>query len=162
MVYNWLFKFQKGVAGEQVCKSTGVFSWATFFSSIMFPPSNSRQDSNAPIRLTDADAALARLSAVQKGYLQDPFVKHLVPRAHLQPPRPPLINVGTYVRSSAIDKLVEGWLLLAEQENKQCQIVSLGAGSDTRFWRIAVGRTLILLLLTLLIFVPSQDPWDPV
>lgn len=124
----------------------------------MFPPSNSRQDSNAPIRLTDADAALARLSAVQKGYLQDPFVKHLVPRAHLQPPRPPLINVGTYVRSSAIDKLVEGWLLLAEQENKQCQIVSLGAGSDTRFWRIAVGRTLILSLLTLLIFVPSQDP----
>lgn len=124
----------------------------------MFPPSNSRQDSNAPIRLTDADAALARLSAVQKGYLQDPFVKHLVPRAHLQPPRPPLINVGTYVRSSAIDKLVEGWLLLAEQENKQCQIVSLGAGSDTRFWRIAVGQTLILLLLTLLIFVPSQDP----
>lgn len=124
----------------------------------MFPPSNSRQESNAPIRLTDADAALARLSAVQKDYLQDPFVKHLVPRAHLQPPRPPLINVGTYVRSSAIDKLVEGWLLLAEQENKQCQIVSLGAGSDTRFWRIAVGRTLILLLLTLLIFVPSQDP----
>ena len=124
----------------------------------MFPPSNSRQDADAPIRLTDTDAALARLSAVQKGYLQDPFVKHLVPRAHLQPPRPPLINVGTYIRSSAIDKLVEGWLLLAEHENKQCQIVSLGAGSDTRFWRIAVGRTLVPLLPTLLIFVSSQDP----
>lgn len=127
----------------------------------MFPPSKSGQDTDASIRLTDTDAALARLSAVQKGYLQDPFVKHLVPRAHLQPPRPPLINVGTYVRSSAIDKLVEGWLLLAEHDNQKCQIVSLGAGSDTRFWRIAVSRALILLLETFLIFAPRQAPINP-
>jgi len=108
----------------------------------MFPPSQPRQgpqDIDSAIRLTDADAALARLSAVQKGYLQDPFIKPMVPRAHLQPPRPPLINVGTYVRSTAIDGLVNGWLELSEHADRSCQIVSLGAGSDTRFWRIATG-----------------------
>jgi [phosphatase 2A protein]-leucine-carboxy methyltransferase len=107
----------------------------------MFPPSQpgrGNQDIDAPVRLTDTDAALARLSAVQRGYLQDPFVKSMVPRAHLQPPRPPLINVGTFVRSAAIDNLVNGWFELTEHAEKSCQIVSLGAGSDTRFWRIAV------------------------
>jgi [phosphatase 2A protein]-leucine-carboxy methyltransferase len=107
----------------------------------MFPPPQPKQgyqDVDASIRLTDADAALARLSAVQKGYLEDPFVKSMVPRAHLQPPRPPLINVGTFIRSTAIDNLVYGWLELVELAGKSCQIVSLGAGSDTRFWRLAV------------------------
>lgn len=103
----------------------------------MFPPSRP-QDSDASIRLTDTDAAAARLSAVQKGYLQDEFVKYLVPRAHLQSPRPPLINVGTFVRTTAIDDLVQQWLRLSGQAGKPCQIVSLGAGSDTRFWRISV------------------------
>ena len=84
---------------------------------------------------------MARLSAVQNGYISDTFVRHLLPRgAHFQPPRPPLINVGTYVRSEGIDQLVNGWLNLAAHEGRQCQIVSLGAGSDTRFWRIAVRR----------------------
>jgi [phosphatase 2A protein]-leucine-carboxy methyltransferase len=101
-------------------------------------PEQRHQDVDASIRLTDADAALARLSAVQRGYLHDPFIKPMVPRAHQQPLRSPLINVGTFVRSTAIDSLVYGWLEFAELAEKPCQIVSLGAGSDTRFWRIAV------------------------
>ncbi|KAF8816770.1 S-adenosyl-L-methionine-dependent methyltransferase [Phlegmacium glaucopus] len=95
----------------------------------MFPPSTT-QSGDASIRATDNDAATARLSATQKQYLHDPFVKFLVPRAHLLPPRPPLINVGTYVRSAGIDTLP-----------RHCQIVSLGSGSDTRFWRIAAQIT---------------------
>lgn len=102
----------------------------------MFPPSRA-QAGDAPIRGTDNDAAVARLSAVQKGYLDDPYVRYLVPRAHLLPPRPPLINIGTYVRSAGIDSLVNQWLELAGNAGQKCQIVSLGAGSDTRFWRIA-------------------------
>lgn len=105
------------------------------YRTSMFPtPGN--EDPDAAIRGTDGDAAVARLSAAQKGYVQDPFIRHLVPRAHLQHPRPPLINIGTFVRSTAIDELVEQWLLLSGDQH--CQIVSLGAGSDTRFWRIAV------------------------
>lgn len=95
-------------------------------------------DVDAAIRQTDSDAALARLSAVRKGYLNDRFISSLVPRAQLQPLRPPLINTGTYVRSEAIDRLVEQWLELSKPEGQLCQIVSLGAGSDTRFWRLMV------------------------
>ncbi|KAG1746350.1 S-adenosyl-L-methionine-dependent methyltransferase [Suillus lakei] len=96
-------------------------------------------DSDAAIRQTDSDAALARLSAVRKGYLNDRFISSLLPRAQLQPLRPPLINTGTYVRSEAIDRLVEQWLELSKSEGQLCQIVSLGAGSDTRFWRLMDG-----------------------
>lgn len=110
----------------------------------MFPPGHRSQDPDASIRSTDNDAALARLSAVQKQYLHDPFVRHLVPRAHLQPPRPPLINIGTYVRTAGIDKLVDEWMHKAKETGQKCQIVSLGAGSDTRFWRIAVRYLLLL------------------
>ncbi|KAI0311489.1 leucine carboxyl methyltransferase [Amylostereum chailletii] len=97
-------------------------------------------DPNASIRATDNDAALARLSAVQKRYLGDPYIAALVPRAHLQPPRPPLINIGTYLRGHGIDELVDGWIDIAAKSGKQVQIVSLGAGSDTRFWRLATGK----------------------
>ncbi|KAH9006183.1 leucine carboxyl methyltransferase [Lactarius hatsudake] len=94
-------------------------------------------DNDAPIRATDNDAAIARLSAVQKGYLVDPYIAALVPRAHLQQPRPPLINIGTYLRSRGIDDLLDAWFRLAG--GRKVQIVSLGAGSDTRFWRLASG-----------------------
>ncbi len=93
-------------------------------------------DLDAPIRSTDNDAAIARLSAVRKGYLVDPYIAALVPRAHLQQPRPPLINIGTYLRSRGIDDLLHAWLRLSG--GRKVQIVSLGAGSDTRFWRLAV------------------------
>ncbi|VDC02675.1 unnamed protein product [Peniophora sp. CBMAI 1063] len=96
-------------------------------------------DADAPVRATDNDAALARLSAVQKGYLTDPFIAQLVPRAHLQPARPPLINIGTYLRGKGLDELVESFIHLAEADDKKAQIVSVGAGSDTRFWRLATG-----------------------
>ncbi|KAH6913985.1 leucine carboxyl methyltransferase [Coprinopsis sp. MPI-PUGE-AT-0042] len=98
----------------------------------MFPPGHRAQDPDGPIRSTDNDAALARLSSVQKQYLHDPYVRYLVPRAHLQPPRPPLINIGTYMRTTGIDKLVNEWMHKANQLGQKCQIVSLGAGSDTR------------------------------
>jgi [phosphatase 2A protein]-leucine-carboxy methyltransferase len=105
----------------------------------MFPPPSKSQDADGSIRSTDNDAALARLSAVQKSYLSDPFIRFLVPRAHLQPARPPLINIGTFVRTIAIDDLVQQWLSISSNTGKKCQIVSLGAGSDTRFWRLAVS-----------------------
>ena len=100
-------------------------------------------DLDAPIRATDNDAAVARLSAVRRGYLVDPYIAPLVPRAHLQQPRPPLINIGTYLRSRGIDDLLDAWF--RHSGGRKVQIVSLGAGSDTRFWRLAVRSTIPLL-----------------
>lgn len=102
----------------------------------MYPPGYSDPDSS--VRATDGDASLARLSAVRKGYLADPYVTHFVSRPNLQPPRPPLINIGTYVRTTALDILVEKWIDLCSRDGQKCQIVILGAGTDTRFWRLSV------------------------
>ena len=102
----------------------------------MFPPGHSDKDTS--IRGTDGDASLARLSAARRGYLVDPFVNYFVSRPHLQTPRPPLINIGTYLRTTALDQLVNQWIELSSKDGRKCQIVSLGAGSDTRFWRLSV------------------------
>ncbi|KAG8741205.1 carboxy methyl transferase for protein phosphatase 2A [Ceratobasidium sp. 414] len=102
----------------------------------MYPPEPKHVDPDSAIRGTDTDAAHSRISAVRLGYLTDPYITPLVPRARLVPSRAPLMNVGTYVRSTAIDMLVEGWLGAAGPEGEKRQIVSLGAGSDTRFWRL--------------------------
>lgn len=88
------------------------------------------------IRATDDDAALSRLSAVQSGYLEDPYAG-LVYKLRLgeRPKKAPLINVGTHHRTYALDKVIDSFT--AGQE--KVQIVSLGAGSDTRFWRMMVS-----------------------
>lgn len=43
---------------------------------------------------------------------------------------------GTYVRTTAIDQLVNKFLQLPTRDNQRKQIISLGAGSDTRFFRL--------------------------
>lgn len=96
------------------------------------------QGADAAIRATDLDASLARLSATRKGYISDEYAHFFVPRAQLQPARPPLINIGTYIRQESIDRLVDAWIDLCQRSGKQLQILSLGAGSDTRFWRFRV------------------------
>lgn len=83
------------------------------------------------IRETDTDAAVSRLSAVNAGYMQDAFASYFVKRSQK---RPPLINVGTFIRTWALDKLVHQFL--ASNQYSKKQIVSLGAGTDTRFFRL--------------------------
>ncbi|KAN0065477.1 carboxy methyl transferase for protein phosphatase 2A [Thecaphora frezii] len=62
--------------------------------------------------------------------------------------RPPLINIGTYLRCRSIDQLVEAFLLGDGDDGdvgikgKGKQIVSLGAGSDGRYWRIMASPEL--------------------
>lgn len=50
--------------------------------------------------------------------------------------KPPLINVGTHHRTWGIDLLVDRFL-----QSGGKQVVSLGAGSDTRFWRLMSRAT---------------------
>ncbi|KAJ9204457.1 hypothetical protein DTO271D3_1944 [Paecilomyces variotii] len=88
------------------------------------------------VQNTDNDASVSRLSAVELGYLEDPFAKALTaPGPGTR--RFPIINRGTYVRTAAIDILVSRFLRSPDgQPPRKKQIISLGAGSDTRVFRI--------------------------
>ncbi|KAI8868483.1 leucine carboxyl methyltransferase [Ramicandelaber brevisporus] len=86
--------------------------------------------SDSILSSTNDDAAVSRLSAVNAGYLTDPFARLFVQRAKR---RSPLINRGTYCRINAIHRLVRTFL---DSVQDQCQIVSLGAGSDTLYFRL--------------------------
>jgi [phosphatase 2A protein]-leucine-carboxy methyltransferase len=101
------------------------------------------------VQQTDQDASVSRMSAVDVGYLNDAFAQHF---AGERTRRFPIINrgqkpsssprklgpltgeAGTYVRTTAIDTLVDKFLAKNPSEKKQ--IISLGAGSDTRFFRL--------------------------
>ncbi|UZJ52458.1 hypothetical protein CBS101457_001778 [Exobasidium rhododendri] len=85
------------------------------------------------IRSTDNDAVGSRIAAIQHHYLEsDPYSLLLGPTMPIAP-RPPIINIGTYLRCRAIDTLVDDFL---DGGSGQKQIISLGAGSDSRFWRL--------------------------
>lgn len=90
---------------------------------------------------TDDDAAGSRLSAVQAGYLEDDFALAMWEgnaNTTALPRRMPIINRGTYVRTVALDAYVDAFL----EEHAGAPVVqflSLGAGTDTRFFRM-VGR----------------------
>lgn len=93
-----------------------------------FAPLKSRDDI---VRCTDDDAATSRTSAVKAGYLDDPFAEHMTTDSY--PRRLPLMNRGTYVRTQGIDRIVDTFLASTSEPK---QIISLGAGSDTRYFRV--------------------------
>jgi [phosphatase 2A protein]-leucine-carboxy methyltransferase len=70
---------------------------------------------------------------VDLGYLSDPFARLFVQGPPTR--RLPIINRGTYTRTTAIDKLVERFLATTASYPRR-QIISLGAGTDTRCLRL--------------------------
>lgn len=103
------------------------------------------------VRETDTDALRARLAACRAGYLApDPYAERFAPplRRAESLSRAPLISIGTYLRAAEMDKhtayfVQHGTLAPApttQEGTPPVQIVSLGAGSDTRFWRMVRCR----------------------
>ena len=95
--------------------------------------------SDSPVQSTDCDALLSRISCSELGYTtNDDYSSLFLPsrRRSLTPTppprRPPLINLGTHLRTIALDSLVNQFLSLGLPP----QIISLGAGTDSRFWRL--------------------------
>ena len=86
------------------------------------------------VQQTDHDASSSRMSAIARGYLEDPFQQEAFPPGFEIAKRYPIINRGTYVRTKALDLLVCRFLQTTPKQRKQ--VVSLGAGSDTRFFRL--------------------------
>lgn len=86
------------------------------------------------MRLTNSNiyTSFSNSSAVNAGYIDDPFTKYFLKRAAFSTRRPPIINRGSYVRFQVIQSLIS--MFLDAHPSETCQIVSLGAGSDTRFF----------------------------
>lgn len=88
--------------------------------------------SDRAVQRTDDDAAGSKLSAVIRGYYEDP----LLPKFYTKPPvfRLPFINIGTYCRVQGINHHIAQFL--QDTHGRACSIVSLGAGSDTRGFKL--------------------------
>lgn len=84
------------------------------------------------VRGTNDDATISRMSAAALQYLQDPFVKFFVKKPIR---RSPIINRGTYIRNYALDTIIRQFLSIGPKK----QIVSLGAGYDTRYFTLKTG-----------------------
>lgn len=83
---------------------------------------------------TNDDAALCKYQAVNKGYYKDPFLDQFISnKARSSSVRKaPEINRGYYARSASIAYIVEQFI----EENPDGQIISLGAGYDSLYWRL--------------------------
>ncbi|CAJ0549611.1 Ff.00g032240.m01.CDS01 [Fusarium sp. VM40] len=100
---------------------------------------------DSTIQGTDTDASVSRLSAVDLGYLDDPYAQYFVQSTDGPAPRRlPIINRGTYTRTVSLDTLIESFL--SEDESVEPgsapkQIISLGAGTDTRPFRLFATKS---------------------
>ncbi|KAI3332205.1 leucine carboxyl methyltransferase [Xylariaceae sp. AK1471] len=100
------------------------------------PTTTSTPSHDVIIQGTDTDAAVSRMSAVDLGYLEDQYARFFVqqPAVGDAVRRLPIINRGTYTRTTALDRLIRAFLSATEGQERQ--IVSLGAGTDTRVFRL--------------------------
>ena len=84
------------------------------------------------VQSTNDDATLCKLSAVTMGYWSDPFLKHMAKPSSMDR-RAPEIHLGYYARVAGVRLLVDKFF---EACDTSVQVINLGAGFDTTFWRL--------------------------
>jgi tRNA wybutosine-synthesizing protein 4 len=82
-------------------------------------------------------AARGKLAAVRAGYYSDAFAPHFVSGSCPSPG--PLINRGHFIRVMALESVLRQFLEASKPA--RAQIISLGAGFDTRFWTLQASGT---------------------
>ncbi|XP_072798909.1 leucine carboxyl methyltransferase 1 isoform X2 [Vicugna pacos] len=92
-------------------------------------PSNDTDDEG--VRGTCEDASICKRFAVSIGYWHDPYIQHLVRLSKER--KAPEINRGYFARVYGVDQLMKAFL---QKTECNCQILNLGAGMDTTFWRL--------------------------
>uniref|UniRef100_A0A8D0H427 Leucine carboxyl methyltransferase 1 n=1 Tax=Sphenodon punctatus TaxID=8508 RepID=A0A8D0H427_SPHPU len=83
------------------------------------------------VRGTCEDASVCKRFAVSIGYWKDPYIQHFVRQPKER--KAPEINRGYYARVHGVDQLLKAFLKKTECN---CQIINLGAGMDTMFWKL--------------------------
>ncbi|KAM6290495.1 tRNA wybutosine-synthesizing protein 4, partial [Porphyrio hochstetteri] len=82
---------------------------------------------------TGGSSALSKGSAAALGYTQDRFLRLLAGGRRRR--RAPLVHRGYYIRARAVDHCVQDFLLRT-QGHPRSQILSLGAGFDSLYFRL--------------------------
>ena len=89
------------------------------------------------VQATNDDATQCKLSAVNLGYWTDSFIPFMT-RSGRTERRAPEIHLGYYARVTGVATLIEKFF---EATDTAVQIINLGAGFDTLFWRlVSEGR----------------------
>ncbi|KAL6475127.1 hypothetical protein MHYP_G00161670 [Metynnis hypsauchen] len=89
------------------------------------------------VRATCDDASTCKRFATSKGYWTDPYIQYFVRQTGER--KAPEINRGYYARVQGVNNLLDAFL---QKTQCDCQVVSLGAGLDTTFWRLKAENTL--------------------
>ncbi|XP_041366249.1 tRNA wybutosine-synthesizing protein 4-like [Gigantopelta aegis] len=91
----------------------------------------SKTRSDKAVQGTNDNSILSKSSSAAAGYFTDPFLQYFAAK---KVRRAPLINRGYYIRSWIIDHVLNEFLV--RHKNIQKQIISLGCGFDTLYFRL--------------------------
>jgi len=93
-----------------------------------------------PVQKTNEDATFCKRSAVHYGYWNDPYLEAMLPWSSSnfggEARKAPEIHLGYYTRVRGLWTLIDRIVSLCLQSDCNYQIVNLGAGYDTLYWRL--------------------------
>uniref|UniRef100_A0A3P8U2N0 tRNA wybutosine-synthesizing protein 4 n=1 Tax=Amphiprion percula TaxID=161767 RepID=A0A3P8U2N0_AMPPE len=120
-----------------------------------------KQGKDTAVQGTNDSSVVSKVSAAAQGYFKDDFLQHFVCKVTR---RAPLINRGYYVRWRAVDHCVKRFLqVTATCTNRQ--ILSLGAGFDSLYFRLHADGALDNVVVFEVDFLTSRDGkpgcWTP-
>ncbi|XP_055340027.1 leucine carboxyl methyltransferase 1-like [Paramacrobiotus metropolitanus] len=98
------------------------------------------------IMLTNEEATLCKLDAIKMGYWKDPYLPQFVHGSFRHERKAPDMYKGYYARVKCVERLVLDFVHAVIKDNKAeipvVQIVNLGAGYDTLYWRLKSNEKL--------------------
>jgi len=92
-----------------------------------------------PVQKTNEDATLCKRSAVRYGYWNDPFLEAMIPGPSSlsgESRKAPEIHLGYFTRIKGIWQLLDRVVSLCVDADCSYQVINLGAGYDTLYWRL--------------------------
>ncbi|XP_061765010.1 leucine carboxyl methyltransferase 1 [Nerophis ophidion] len=94
-------------------------------------PFTDTDTSDEAVRATCDDATTCKRFAISKGYWTDPYIQYFVRSVGER--KAPEINRGYYSRVKGVNHLLDAFI---RKTKCDCQVINLGAGLDTTFWRL--------------------------